>query len=67
MVEQISETMRFFDNNNRELKQENDELEEAILNMRRGRANQNGENDMNLSFRFAPELLYDPSSQLGYP
>ncbi|CAO1420859.1 unnamed protein product [Diamesa hyperborea] len=60
MVEKISETMRFFDNNNRELKLENDELEEAIFHMRSGQKNEN-------EFRFAPELLYDPSSQLGYP
>lgn len=61
MVDQISDTMKFFDNNNHELMQENDDLEEAILYMRRGL------DESSAGFSFVSEPLFEPSSQLGYP
>lgn len=66
MVEQISETMKYFDNNNNEMIQENKDLQEAIDFMRPKSSNQNGDNKLIAGYSFASGELFEPTSELGY-
>ena len=45
MVGQITDSMRCFENNNLDLKEENDMLEASIKNMRRGCFDENNDDD----------------------